>query len=53
MALVNKINKKVSLKNKKLSIAINESRFDSKYFENKEKLLKNISLKRDYYNTYI
>ena len=41
MALVNKINnRKVSLKSKKLSQAVEESRYDSKYFENKETLLK-------------
>jgi len=44
MALVNK---KVSLNSKKLSRAMKDSRFDSKYFENKEKLLKSISFKRD------
>ncbi|GAH01094.1 unnamed protein product [marine sediment metagenome] len=52
MALVNKINKKVSLKNKKLSQAIEESRYNNKYFENKETLLKSISLQRDYYSAY-
>ncbi|MBY8980190.1 MAG: hypothetical protein KGD72_07350 [Candidatus Lokiarchaeota archaeon] len=53
MALVNKINKKISLKSKKLSRAIQESRYDSKYFENKETLLKSISLKRDIDKNYI
>ena len=47
MALVDKINRKVSLKNKKLSQAIKESRYNSKYFEDKDALLKSISLKRD------
>ena len=53
MALVNKINnKKASLKSKKLSQAVEESRYDSKYFENKETLLKRISFERDYYKFY-
>ena len=53
MALVNKINnKKVSLKNKKLSQAVEESRYDSKYFENKETLLKKISFEQDLYKIY-
>ena len=49
MALVNR---KVSVKAKsrKLSRAIDESRFDSKYHENNEKLLKSISYKRDLIN---
>jgi hypothetical protein len=44
MALVNK---KVSLNSKKITRAMKDSRYDSKYFENKENLIKSISLKRD------
>ncbi|MHA1376221.1 MAG: hypothetical protein ACTSR7_18235 [Promethearchaeota archaeon] len=46
MTVVNrKVNEKI--KKGKLSRAIDSSRYDSKYFENKDKLLKSISLKRD------
>ena len=43
------VNRKVSVKakNKKLSQAIKESRYDNKYHENNTKLLKSISFKRD------
>ena len=46
MALVNR---KVSVKakSKKLARAIKESRYDTKYHENNEKLLKSIALRRD------
>ena len=52
MALVNK---KVSNNSKKLSQAIRDSRFNAKYFENTDAMLKKISYKRDihsylYYN---
>jgi len=48
MALVNKlVNRKASVKSKKLSRAQNASRYDNKYYENKDKLLKSISYKRD------
>ena len=50
MALVNR---KVSVKSKKLSRAINDSRYDCKYFEKKDLLLKSISLKRDFDRYYI
>ena len=42
-------NKKVSKFSMKLSRAVEDSRYDTKYFENKEKLLKNIAYKRDFY----
>jgi len=43
------VNRKVSVKanSKKLSRAIEEARYNSKYFEDKDKLLKSISFKRD------
>ena len=43
------VNRKFSVKvnSKKISRAINDSRYDSKYLENNEKLQKNIVLKRD------
>ncbi|MHA1234315.1 MAG: hypothetical protein ACTSQL_04430 [Promethearchaeota archaeon] len=43
------VNRKVSVKakSKKLSLAIEEARYNSKYFEDKDKLLKSISFKRD------
>jgi len=44
MALVNR---KVGLMNKKLSRAIRDSMYDTKYFENKDALLKSISFIRD------
>ena len=48
MALVNKlVNRKVRATSKKLSRAQNASRYDNKYHENKDKLLKSISYKRD------
>jgi hypothetical protein len=48
MALVNKlVNRKVRVKSKKLSRVLNASRYDNKYYENKDKLLKSISYKRD------
>ena len=48
MALVNKlVNRKVRATSKKLSRALNASRYDSKYHENNDKLLKSISYKRD------
>jgi len=46
MALVNR-KVRVKKSSKKLSRAINDSRYDSKYHENNDKLLKSISLKRD------
>lgn len=47
------VNRNASEKHsKKLSRAIKDSRYDSKYFENNEKLLKSINLKRDF-NNYI
>jgi len=48
------VNRKVSVKanSKKLSQAIEASRYDNKYFENKETLLKSISFQRDYYSAY-
>ena len=43
------VNRKVSVKakSKKLSRAISDSRYDSKYHENNQKLLKSISFRRD------
>lgn len=43
------VNRKVSVKanSKKLSRAIDDSRYNNKYFEDKDKLLKSISFKRD------
>jgi len=46
MALVNR---KFSLNKKNLSRAIADSRYDCKYFENQDALLKSISFKRDFY----
>ena len=46
MAVVNR-KVKVKKKNGKLSRAIKDSIYDSKYFENNDKLLKSISLNRD------
>lgn len=46
MALVNR-KVSVKVKSKKLSRAINNSRYDTKYHENNEKLLKSISIRRD------
>jgi hypothetical protein len=48
MALVNK---KVSSKSRKMSRAITDSIYDTKYFENREKLLKNINYRRDLHST--
>ncbi len=49
------VNRKVRVKanSKKLSRAIEEARYDNKYFENKKTLLKSISLKRDLSNYYL
>jgi len=49
------VNRKVSVKanSKKLSRAIEEARYDNKYFENKKALLISISLKRDLSNYYL
>ena len=53
MALVNKTNRKIGLKtSKSLAEAINDSRYSSKYFENRENLMKSISLKRNAGNLY-
>ena len=43
------VNRKIRVKanSKKLSRAIYNSRYDSKYHENNDKLRKNISLRRD------
>ncbi len=46
MAIVNR-KVIVKAKSKKLSRAIDDSRYDSKYFENNDKLLRSISFKRD------
>ncbi len=43
MALVNRI---VSNNSKKLTRAVNDSRYNTKYFENTEALLKKVSYKR-------
>ncbi|NVM43686.1 MAG: hypothetical protein HWN79_02125 [Candidatus Lokiarchaeota archaeon] len=43
MALVNRI---VSNNSKRLTRAMNDSRYDAKYFENTEALLKKVSYKR-------
>jgi len=43
MALVNR---NVSNKSKKLARAVDESRYNTKYFENTEALLKKVSYKR-------
>ena len=48
MALVNTlVNRIVTRKSKKISRAIEDSRYNNKYFEDKDKLLKSISFKRD------
>ncbi|MHA1671448.1 MAG: hypothetical protein ACTSV5_12845 [Promethearchaeota archaeon] len=44
-------NRKIGVRTRKnLSQAIKDARYSSKYFENKENLLKNISYKRDLAN---